>query len=287
MSGVLESRSGLRDGYDLRDFNTGPTTYADAAFSEKIFSATGLADFSGQARVLDLMSGPGKVGLSLQEYAPQHTYYFLDLSQLQLEKIPATGEIVYRDLTLPVANHRLRADVRELPIRGKSMDVAVARYALKDLTDYEQGPTLFGIAETLKPGGRLVIADMVSPDGPDNKSWLNMHHSLKQELSGRNPLQEGFCHIPTEHGWMRVLQDAGMKVTAIDTHVSHVTTTDWVRGKQLTEVQLEQMNDDIRNAPETVKQTFNVREDGGLLMLDYPVIILQAVRSLPTQRIAA
>lgn len=63
MAGIYkETGSGLVSGYDKRNFDAGPATYNDAGFMRKIVDATGLADFSGSAVVVDAMSGPGKVG---------------------------------------------------------------------------------------------------------------------------------------------------------------------------------------------------------------------------------
>ncbi len=260
-------KTGLESGYERRDFATGPSTYTDAGFSQKIYEATGLADRTTPAKVADIMSGPGKVGLALQERDPRHRFFFLDLAGGQLSKIS------------PDENRfRLVGDARALPLADGYLDIVVVRYALKDLTIDEQPVALKEILRGLRPGGELIIADMVSPEVQGAKEWLNKQHALKQELSGRNPLTEGVCHIPTQSEWVVLLEQAGFHVEMYDSHLSCVTTTDWVKGKQVTVEQLVQLDQMIMEAPPMVKKAFNIRKEDALVKIDYPLVILRAVK---------
>ena len=260
----------LEQGYGGRDFNRGPTTYSDPEFYRKILSATGLRHAIDSKRVLDIMSGPGKVGQALQKLAPENNYFYLDLSETQVRKIPP----VVNDLK----HYRVNADVRALPIGDSAIDVAVVRYGIKDLIQEEQLGVLKDIYRILRPGGTLVIADMVSPDADGVKEWLNNHHALKQELGGRDPEKEGACYIPTRKEWLSMLSDAGFRFEMLETHVSHVITKSWVDGNQITEEQLAGMNDNIRGGSDEVKREFSVREENGLVKIDYPVIIIKAIK---------
>lgn len=269
MGTTPDSRPGLQGGYDRRNFDAGPRTYSDSAFTAKIYDATGLANLPPGARVLDIMSGPGKVGLGLEHINPNHHYFFLDLSQQQLKRIPPNEEGFIRSI---------RADARVFPFGQESLDVVVARYAIKDLTKGEQPKVLVGIRDILRPGERLVIADMVAPDTEGAKEWLNKHHALKQELSGRDPEREGVCHIPTIQEWVTLLETIGFQANIADWHVSRVTTSDWVNSKQITEDQLPIMDQNILSAPEEVKMAFNIWKEGTLVKINYPIIILTGIK---------
>ena len=259
----------MKEGYAKRDFDKGPETYRSQPLLDTIYNATGLKDFQGTAVVMDLMSGPGGVAFGLQERAPQHEYAVLDASQGQLDKIDK-----------PIG--KILGDVRDLAsVVGKeSVDVAAVRYGIKDIPQDQQPQVLLGILQILKPGGVLVITDMVSPEG--TKEWNNKQHSLKQQLSGRSIEKEGECHIPTEAEWVMMLGKAGFDPNVFGYYTSHVTTTDWVKGKQITEDQLPPMHEVILGASDGIKREFNIREENGEVKLDYPVVIIRAVKSRET-----
>lgn len=239
---------------------------------QQIFAATELAGFEGSAKVLDLMSGPGKVGLGLQKRASQHTFFYLDLSRVQLGNISSPSEEGFQD-------HKIRADAMHLPIHPDSFDRVVARYAVKDIPDAGQLYLLHEVWKTVRPGGIFVLVDMTAPLVKGAKDWLNSHHALKQKFSGRDEEKEGTCLIHTEGEWVRMMRQAGFETKISDRYISHVTTTDWVKGQQITSEQLEIMNENIRSAPEQIRKVFNVSEEKGLVRLDYSVAIIQGRKS--------
>jgi SAM-dependent methyltransferase len=277
----------LSQAYDQRDFAQAPPVYRDQELIQKILDATGLPNFPGQARVGDFMSGPGKLGLALQQELPDHHYFFLDFAQNQLGRIPPD-------------NLRVAADVRfPLPFASESLDVIVCRYGLKDLPATDQPQAVARIAKVLKPGGIFVIADMYAP-APEVKDWLNQQHRLKQELGGRNPDQEGVCHIPTREEWCCLLTDSGFKAAIFDYHTSHVNTQAWVDSHQVTPEQLAQLKHLILTAPSRVRACFEIespshphwlgKKDLTLeavaapdlqVEITYPTIIIQAIKNDP------
>ncbi|MEK9178424.1 MAG: methyltransferase domain-containing protein, partial [Patescibacteria group bacterium] len=243
----------------------GPRTYSDAEFMNTIHNATGLADFSGAAVVVDLMSGPAKVAQGLRERSPRHRYFALDAAEGQLAKVPEGVE-------------RLQADVRHMDIGTGFADVVVARYGLKDIPQAQQAGAIAEIYRILKPGGVLVIADMVSPDGM--KFRTNEQHSLKQELGGRNIEEEGRCNIPTEDGWFDLLESAGFQVQGRTDYVSHVSTSDWVKGKQITDVHRTRMDGLLASEPPYFKDKFHIRGKSPI-KIDFPVLIIRAIKPSP------
>lgn len=251
--------------YDRRDFDKGPATYTDRGLLDSIHCATGLSARSDIAFVVDLMSGPGKVALGMQERSSQHRYAVLDNNQGVLDKI-----------TQPV--QKMLADIRNLSaaVVDGTVDVATVRYGLKDIPKDQQPKVLAGINEMLKSGGVLVVADMFSSVGA--KEFNNRQHSLKQQFNGRNIVREGECHIPTEAEWIEMLTQAGFGAEIFDHYISRVTTSDWVKGKQITDEQRAQMDALILSAPEDVKREFNIRQEENDVRIDFPVVIIKAVK---------
>ncbi len=254
--------------YAARDFDKGPKTYSDRSFMDTIHAATGLADFSGAATVIDLMSGPAKVAQGLRERSPQHQYFALDASRGQLDKVPeGIGTLL--------------ADVRTMTsgdTHVPSADVVIARYGLKDIPQGQQLEVLEQIYWILKPDGVLVIADMVSPDGM--KFRTNQQHSLKQELNGRNIESEGRCNIPTEDGWVDLLEEVGFQVERVSDYTSSVATSDWVKGKQITDEQRAQMDTLLAREPRYFKMRFNISGENPV-NIGFPVLVIRAVKPTP------
>ncbi len=253
----------MQEGYSIRDFNQGPATYADKELADKLFETSGLKNLSGKV-VLDLMSGPGKVAIGLMSKSPDNYYVALD------------GVV---DLLKEIKNPEIRSisgDARALPLRSDSVDLVVVRYGLKDVPQEQQVGVLKGIHVVLKPGKRLIIADMMSPN--EMKEWINNQHSFKQQFNGRNILADGMCNIPTESEWIANLLEAKFHVDVVDYHISQVKTSDWVNGGQITSDQQKELDAFILAAPDEVKDKFNIRQEGGDVKVDYPVIIIRATK---------
>lgn len=250
--------------YPRRDFDTGPKTYTDAVFLDTILAATGLAEFEGSALVVDFMSGPGKVASGIKERISGHRYIALDGSVGLLRKIadPELESVI--------------SDVRGLALKPNLVDVGIVRYGVKDIPEDQQLDVLKQFYEVLKPGGVLVVADMVSAEG--TREWNNKQHSQKQQFSGRDITTEGECNIPTEAEWIAILQEAGLEAEVFDYYTSYVTTTDWVNGRQITDEQKQLMDKLLLSAPDEIKTAFNIRQEGEYVRIDYPVIIIKAVK---------
>lgn len=282
-----EQKSGLAGAYDKRDFEAGPRIYSDRDFIQKIFDASELGNFEDIAKVGDFMSGPGKVGLGLREISPNHHYIFLDLAGNQLRKI-----------SLEPGVFRIRGDAKYTPFKESTFDVVVCRYAIKDLTQFDQPMAFREIRRILKPRGIFVFADMISPNDA-TKDWLNRQHSLKQEFGGRNPSVEGKCHIPTVKEWRETLIACGLQSEIFSYHISHVDTHDWVKGGQVTQDQLVTLNHMILTAPSGIINEFKIHsvshphwvgkddltteelrktKDSVSVEIEYPTVILKVVR---------
>lgn len=257
---------GLVQSYERRNNQFGPATYRDSSLTDKILKSGRLRSLSHGSTIADLMSGPGKLGLSIEDALPdrQHRYLYLDFTPAQLAKIPD-------------APHRTKVftDIRDAKIDPKSIDVAVARYSFKDLPASDQPSAFKSVHQSIRPGGRLVIVDMVAPND-ELKDWTNDQHSLKQELGGRNIDQEGKCNIRTNAGWTEALATAGFLPAVTGEYISKVTTTDWLNSGQVDDSQLEELNRFILAAPSAAKQAYNIRQTPEGVKIDFPVTIISA-----------
>lgn len=253
-----------------RDFAQGPSTYSDNAFLFKIADAMRIFDHPGPTLVADLMSGPGRLGLRLQEIVEHRgSFLFVDADPEQIRKAQQASRH-------PLNKFQV-ADVRKMPeVATESVDIAVARYSIKDLTNEEKIPTLREIRRIMKPGKILAVADMVSPS-KEAQGWLNDQHGMKQGFEWRKPA-EGQCYIPTTEEYLDHLQQAGFRARVWDTHISVVDTRTWVASNQINEAQLVSLNRFILDAPEAVKEAFDIKEEDRAVKLKYPLVIIRAVK---------
>lgn len=258
--------------YDGRRFDVLPT-YTDQNFLKAIFDATGLGKRQTTAVVFDLMSGPGKVAFGMQERDPRHSYAVLDRSQAQLDKInqPHISKILGDVINLSAT------------VEDGSVGVATVRYGLKDIPEGQQAGVLQGIHRALEKDGTLVLVDMISPEGA--KEFTNKQHSLKQQLSGRDIEKEGECHIPTEQGWLDMLRATGFDPEVAGYYTSRVSTAQWLTDRQFgnpesTEAARKKalMDEIILGTSDAIKKQFNIREENGEVKIDYPVVIIRAVK---------
>jgi len=128
--------------FDSPIFDDVRTAVLDAAF------------LSGGERVLDLGAGSGFLSLAM---APRvREVVAVDISDAMLERLQADAQ------EAGLVNVEVQvADLAALECPANSVDVIVSSYALHHLTDVDKSALVARAHEWLRPGGRLVIADMM------------------------------------------------------------------------------------------------------------------------------
>jgi len=128
--------------FDSPIFDDVRTAVLDAAF------------LSGGERVLDLGAGSGFLSLAM---APRvREVVAVDISDAMLERLQAEAQ------EAGLVNVEVQvADLAALDCPANSVDVIVSSYALHHLTDVDKLALVARAHGWLRPGGRLVIADMM------------------------------------------------------------------------------------------------------------------------------
>jgi ubiquinone/menaquinone biosynthesis C-methylase UbiE len=113
-----------------------------------------LAEPRGEDRVVDLGAGTGLVALALAPCVEE--VVAVDISERMLERLEA------QSATDGIRNLRtLEADLRHLPLADESATLVVSNYAFHHLDDAGKELALSEARRVLRPGGRLVLCDMM------------------------------------------------------------------------------------------------------------------------------
>lgn len=164
---------------------------------------------------VDLGAGTGFLTTAL---APMvHSVLAVDVSPEMVKSLAAEAQAA------GLENVRVEvADFRELSLKPGSVDLIVSNYALHHLSDIDKRALSVQAARWLRPGGRLVIGDMMFGRGgsPRDREILRQKVAAlaAKGIGGwwrivrnltRYGLGVGHEHPATPEFWREALQDAG------------------------------------------------------------------------------
>lgn len=157
------------------------------------------AAVSAEERVLDLGAGGGLVALALAPHVARVTAADISPAMLnRLEEHAAERGIGNVEAVV--------ADMRVLPFDDHSFDVVVSNYAFHHLVDADKALALSEARRVLRPGGRLVVCDMM--------------FSLSLQPRDRKLLAEKVIAIAKRgpSGLLRIFRNAGRVATGAWEH---------------------------------------------------------------------
>jgi ubiquinone/menaquinone biosynthesis C-methylase UbiE len=144
-------------------------------------------------RVVDLGCGSGQLALRISpEVGPTGSVLGVDVSQRMIDLMAANAEAA------GVTNVEGRAaPIEHLEVPEGSVDVIVSNYALHHLHDPDKAVAVKRAASWLKPGGRLVVGDMMFGRGGEARD-REIIASKVRGMVRRGPA-----------GWWRIAKNAG------------------------------------------------------------------------------
>lgn len=161
-----------------------------------------LCAFASGARVLDMGCGPGAslgvlAGAGLRALG-------LDISPVLLAEARESAPA-------------LRADMAALPLKAESLDGIVCECVLS-LAD-DKAAVLRECARTLRPGGRLLLCDLVLRTGPEAADEALREKALPRTVAGQEgiPCAAGALAVPALTG---LIESSGFTLPVVEDHTT-------------------------------------------------------------------
>ena len=197
-----------------------------------------------EAHVLDLGCGAGHASFVAAGQVAQVTAY--DLSSQMLDVVAAAA----KDRGLDnVATRQGYAEI--LPFDDSTFDVVISRYSAHHWHDV--GQALREVKRVLKPGGTVIIMDVMSPGHPVRDIWLQTVEALRDTSHVRNY---------SSGEWLSLLNDAGLATRNLITDRLPLEYSSWIARMRTPEALSEAIRLYQQSASQEVKHYFELTEDG-------------------------
>ena len=197
-----------------------------------------------QARVLDLGCGAGHASFTAAVQVAQVVAY--DLSAQMLAVVAQAAQARGLD------NIQTQQGMAEtLPFADGEFDLVISRYSAHHWHDV--GQALREVKRVLKPGGRAIMMDVVSPGHPLLDIYLQTVEALRDTSHVRN-------YAPGE--WTGMLTAAGLLVEEVTTDRLPLEFDSWVARMRTPETLVAAIREFQRSMSEEVVRHFAIQPDG-------------------------
>ncbi len=201
------------------------------------------AEPTGRERALDVGSGPGHTALALAPHVAAVTA--LDLSQEMLDQ----GAALAAERGLSNVQF-LRGDAERLDLPDAAFDIVTSRYSAHHYP--RPAAVLREIARVLRPGGRLLLVDVVAPEEPARDTFLNAIELLRDPSHVRD-------HSVSQ--WQAMLREAGLAPDLLETWPLRLEFASWTARMRTPEPAAAQIRWLMDVAAEEVRAAFAIEPD--------------------------
>ncbi|EDV3803913.1 methyltransferase domain-containing protein [Salmonella enterica subsp. diarizonae] len=211
------------------------------------------------ASVLDMGCGAGHASFVAAQYVNSVVAY--DLSASMLEVVAGAAEERHS------SNITLRQGYAEkLPFEDSSFEVVISRYSAHHWHDV--GQALREVNRVLKPGGVLIIMDVMSPGHPVRDIWLQTVEALRDTSHVRNY---------SSGEWLAMINKAMLVTNTVVTDRLSLEFRSWVTRMRTPAALVEAIRLYQASASAEVKRYFELQDDGSF---SSDTIMLEAYKAV-------
>ncbi|WP_416261744.1 class I SAM-dependent methyltransferase [Gibbsiella quercinecans] len=196
------------------------------------------------ARVLDLGCGAGHASFTAAASAAQVVAYDLSAQMLEVVRQAAAekglGNIVQQ-----------QGVAESLPFDDASFDIVISRYSAHHWHDV--GQALREVKRVLKPGGKVVLMDVVSPGHPLLDVYLQTVEVLRDTSHVRD-------YAPGE--WLSMFTEAGLTINGVTADRLLLEFSSWVARMRTPEHFVTAIRALQQGASQEVMNHFAIQPDG-------------------------
>lgn len=219
------------------------------------------AALTGKEHVVDVGTGTGHTALALAPYATE--VVALDITLPMLEE--ARHLVASRGVT----NARfLQGDACALPLNSSQFDLVACRFAAHHFTRAAQA--IGEWARILKAGGKVVVADSVSPEEPEIDRFLNEIEVLRDPSHVRN-------YRISE--WFSLLAEAGFTASLVRSWTIPLDLASWTQRIQTPPASVAQIERLFAGASSLIRERLHIGlNEEGLLSFELPAAVIVGVK---------
>ncbi|HLZ62090.1 MAG TPA: methyltransferase domain-containing protein [Ktedonosporobacter sp.] len=218
------------------------------------------AALTGTEHVLDVATGGGHTAFALAPKAAE--VIALDLTRPMLEV--AQQEAISRQL------HNIRfleGDAQAIPAEDNSFDVVACRQAAHHFPNARQAVSEW--ARVLKPGGKLLLVDSVSPEEQAVKTFLHEVENL------RDP---SHVYSQSVSEWRALLNEASFVVHSVREWGIILDVTNWTQRMRTPPASVALIEQRLRHASPAVRERLKITGQNGAFTFTLPSALIVATK---------
>ncbi len=205
-------------------------------------------------RAIDLGSGAGHASLALAPHVAR-----VDAIDPIPEMLAVAGRLAAERGIANVAWTEARADA--LPFPDAAFDLAMSRFSIHHWPD--PAGALREVARVLRPGGRVVLIDLVAPEDARLDAFLNAVELLRDPTHGRSPR-------PSD--WRAALAGAGLAGDIVREWRFRHDTADWLSRTAPAPWRADAVRRMLREASPLAREAFEIAADGSAFTVGAVVV---------------